>query len=87
MKNIDWNLVGIVKRSRNKFQALLLLKSPKMPSELGREMKISLTHASKVLRELYFNGLVECLNEELKVGRLYTLSKKGKRITTIMSKK
>ncbi len=87
MKDIDWNLVGFVKRSENRIRALELLKSPFMPSELGEEMKVSLTHASKIIRELYAKKLVECLNEELKVGRLYVISKKGKKVMNIIVKK
>lgn len=51
-----------------------------MPSELSREMKISLTHASKIIRELNSKRIIHCLNEELKVGRLYQLTPLGQEI-------
>jgi len=75
-----WEVIGFTKRSKNRQKALKLLEKPMMPSELGKEMGISLTHASKIIRELHSKQLVECLNEQLKVGRIYKISKKGKNL-------
>lgn len=82
MKNtkINWDDVGFVKRSKNRTKALRLLKQPKMPSELGRGMKISLTHASKICRELYSEKLIRCLNDKMKVGRIYQVTEKGSKV-------
>ena len=77
---INWNVVGYVKRSKNKCEALSLLEFPTMPSELAKEMKISLTHGSKIIRELNAKKLIKCLNEKLKVGRIYQLTERGKQI-------
>jgi predicted transcriptional regulator len=86
MEATDWNLVGFVKRSKNRLKVLELLKSPMMPSELGKEMKISLTHASKIIRELDSKGLIACLNEELKLGRIYRVTKLGEKIIKTIKK-
>jgi predicted transcriptional regulator len=75
-----WEIIGFAKRSKNRQKAIKILEKPMMPSELGKEMKISLTHASKIIRELHSKQLVECLNEQLKVGRIYKTSKRGKSI-------
>lgn len=80
MSNTYWESVGFVKRSKNRIKAMELLNDPLMPSEIGKEMQISLTHASKIIRELYKKKLVNCLNENLKVGRIYKLTKKGQKI-------
>lgn len=80
MQDTFWDSVGYVKRSPNRLKALQLLDSPMMPSELGRAMKISLTHASKVIRELHSKDLVVCLNENLKLGRIYRTTAKGKKV-------
>ena len=80
MKDTFWELVGYVKRSPNRVKALGLLTAPTMPSELGREMKISLTHASKIIRELHSKELVSCLNESLKLGRIYRITNMGKKV-------
>lgn len=80
MKDINWILIGFIKRSKNRQKAMELLDNPLMPSELGKKMSISLTHASKIIRELTTNGLIRCLNEELKTGRMYQLTNLGKKI-------
>lgn len=80
MKEINWNLIGFIKRSQNRMRVLKLLENPKMPSEIGKEMKISLTHASKIVRELNKKKLIFCLNNKLKVGRIYFLTDKGKKV-------
>jgi len=49
-----------------------------MPSEIAKKIEIRLNHVSMFLKELKDNGLVECLNEETKKGRLYQLTKLGK---------
>lgn len=72
-----WDAVVFIKRSKNRLSALKLLRNPLMPSELAKEMKISLTHGSKIVRELYKQGLVECLNNNVTVGRIYRITKKG----------
>ena len=75
-----WDLVGFVKRSKNRQKAIHLLLNPIMPSELGRTMKISLTHASKIVRELHSKKLIRCLNDKLKVGRIYHLTENGQKV-------
>jgi len=78
MTKTNWELIGYVKRSDNRLRALRLLQTPMMPSELGKEMKISLTHASKIVRELNSKKMISCLNKNLKVGRIYQITKVGK---------
>ncbi len=80
MTKVDWSAVGYIKRSKNRKDALKLLETPMMPSELGKEMKISLTHASKIVRELNSQSLVKCLNDGLKVGRIYRTTSKGMKV-------
>jgi len=80
MTGTFWELVGYVKRSPNRAKALGLFNSPTMPSELGKKMQISLTHASKIVRELHSKKLVVCLNEKLKLGRIYRLTPQGKKV-------
>lgn len=77
---INWDDVGFIKRSKNRTKVLKILVQPKMPSELGREMNISLTHASKICRELCSKKLIECLNDKMKVGRIYRVTEKGSKV-------
>ena len=80
MAKIDWVLVGFVKRSKNRQRVLKLLEKPMMPSEVSKEIKVSLTHASKIIRELNKKKLIHCLNEKLKIGRIYQITNLGKKI-------
>ena len=52
----------------------------KMPSEIARDSGIRQNHISNVLRQLKEHEMVECLNPEVKKGRLYRLTEKGVKI-------
>lgn len=80
MVAIDWKVIGYVKRSKNRFEALKLFEKPTMPSELAQQMKISLTHGSKIARELNSKKLIHCLNEGEKIGRLYIITQDGLKV-------
>lgn len=49
----------------------------KMPSEIARDSDIRQNHISKVLSELKAHKLVECINPEVRKGRLYRHTDKG----------
>ena len=52
----------------------------KMPSEIARDAEIRQNHISKVLSELKAHELVECINPEVRKGRLYRHTDKGEKI-------
>ena len=52
----------------------------KMPSEIAKDSGIRQNHISNVLRQLKEHEMVECLNPEVKKGRLYRLTEKGVKI-------
>ncbi|WP_458458688.1 hypothetical protein, partial [Pseudobutyrivibrio sp.] len=56
----------------------------KMPSEIARDSDIRQNHISKVLAELKAHELVECINPEVRKGRLYRHTEKGDRIVKNM---
>lgn len=74
MKKVDWNTVSYIQRSKNRSKSLTLLEKPMMLSELSKEMEISLTYASKIVRELNSKSLVDSLTDDLKVGRIYRIN-------------
>lgn len=57
----------------------------KLPSEISKDINIRLNHVSTVLNDLKSHGLVECLNEEAKKGRLYKLTELGKNAIQIIN--
>jgi len=52
----------------------------KMPSEIARDAEIRQNHISKVLSELKARDLVECINPEVRKGRLYRHTDKGEQV-------
>ena len=56
---------------------ILVLTKPKTPKEISEETKLKFSNVSDVLRAMQEKGLVRCLNPEERMGRLYSLTKKG----------
>ncbi|MEW6294809.1 MAG: winged helix-turn-helix domain-containing protein [Candidatus Diapherotrites archaeon] len=50
------------------------------PKEISKGIDVRINHVSMFLRDLKKNKLVECLNEEDKRGRLYQLTRIGKKV-------
>ena len=53
----------------------------KTPTKIAKETGILTNHISKVLKELKEHGIAECINEEMRKGRLYKLTNKGLEIS------
>lgn len=58
----------------------------KIPSAIARDSGIRTNHISKVLSELKAHELVECINPEVRKGRLYRLTDKGDEIVKNLEK-
>ena len=52
----------------------------KIPTAIANDSGIRTNHISKVLLELKTHELVECINSEVRKGRLYRLTDKGEEI-------
>ena len=52
----------------------------KIPTVIAKDSEIRPNHISKVLAELKEHELVECINPEVRKGRLYRLTNKGEKI-------
>ncbi len=52
----------------------------KIPSGISKDSGIRTNHISKVLRELKKHELVECINPDVRKGRLYRLTDKGEKV-------
>ena len=51
-----------------------------IPTQIAENSGIRTNHISKVLSELKAHELVECINPEVKKGRLYRLTDKGEKL-------
>ena len=52
----------------------------KIPTHIARDSEIRPNHISKVLSELKAHELVECINPEVRKGRLYRHTDKGEQV-------
>ena len=52
----------------------------KIPTHIARDSEIRPNHISKVLSELKAHELVECINPEVRKGRLYRHTDKGEEV-------
>ena len=48
-----------------------------IPTQIAKNSGIRTNHISKILSELKAHELVECINPEVRKGRLYRLTDKG----------
>lgn len=55
----------------------------KMPNQIAKDSGIRQNHISNVLRQLKEHELVECINPEVRKGRLYRLTEKGGKIVKL----
>ena len=53
---------------------------PRFPSELAKKAGIKQNHVSNVLKELKNKGLVDIINPEVRKGRYYVLTDRGREI-------
>ena len=52
----------------------------KIPSQIAKDTDIMQNHMSATLKQLKEHELVECINPEVRKGRLYRLTNKGEEI-------
>lgn len=55
------------------------------PAEISKGNNMQISHVSMYLTELKRGGIVECLNETAKKGRLYRLTPLGKKVLKCIS--
>lgn len=76
------DLVKYINNSSYRVNVLKYLSdgNVKMPRDIAKNCNILPNHISNVLTLLRNLGLLECINPEVKKGRLYRLSEDGKNI-------
>ena len=75
---MDEDVIKYVNRSKYRSRTLKAIgEGIKMPKEIANDSGILQNHISNVLRQLKDKNLVECLNPNVRKGRLYRLSDEG----------
>ncbi len=73
-----WELAGKVHASSYRIKVLSkLAETPRMPTQLSKELDIKMSHISRTLRELVNLGLVESLTPEVRKSRVYGITNLG----------
>ena len=78
---VEWDNIGFIVRSKYRKNVFLSLEKPIRPSQIAKKLDLRLTHVTRALRELKQKGFAKCLNPNERIGRLYTLTDKGKKLT------
>jgi len=81
-----WGDVSYVIASKTRKSIVLRLETPRTPTFLAKDLGINLANVSRALAELEDKKIVACLTPEQKVGKIYSLTKKGKDIHDQMKK-
>ena len=70
--------ISYVKISQYRTKVMKSLEGEvKIPSQIAKDSEIRTNHISKVLSELKAHELIECINPEVRKGRLYRQTDKG----------
>ena len=73
--------ISYVEISRYRAKVMKTLEDDvKMPTQIAKDSGIRTNHISKVLSELKAHELVECINPEVRKGRLYRHTDKGEEV-------
>ena len=59
---------------------MVLMKHELCPTQIVEKTKYPQSHVSKTLKELAAQNLVVCMNPDARKGRLYGLTKDGRKI-------
>ncbi len=77
---MSWKDVSYVIASKTRKAIVLKLDSPRTPTFLAKDLNINLANVSRALTELEEKGIAVCLTPKQRVGKIYSLTKKGKNV-------
>lgn len=75
---MDWDDIGFIKASYIREKILIHLgKKPSTPKDLTDELSIHFPQISCNLKQMCERGLIQCLTENRKKGKVYSITEKG----------
>lgn len=83
---MSWDEISYVIASKTRKSIVIKLDTPRTPTFLAKDLSINLANVSRALTELEEGNVVVCLTPKQKVGRIYSLTKKGKDILVKIKK-
>ena len=79
---MSWDEISYIMSSKTRHAIILKLDTPKTPTILANNLKINIANVSRALSELQSKKIVICMTPTQRVGRIYGLTKKGKKVTS-----
>jgi DNA-binding MarR family transcriptional regulator len=86
---MDWQKYAWVNRGKRRQQTLEVLNKSANPltiNAIHEKVSIAISQTSVIIAELEGEGLIECLNSQDKIGKLYRITEEGKEIITTLTK-
>jgi len=83
---MSWDEISYVIASKTRRSLVIKLDTPRTPTFLAKDLSINLANVSRALAELEGKKIVACLTPKQKVGKIYSLTKKGKDVLVKMKK-
>ena len=74
---MSWEEISFVVASKTRKLIILKLDTPRTPTILAKVLSVNLANISRSLSELEEKGMVICLTPEQRMGKIYSLTKKG----------
>lgn len=82
-----WGIIGFIKVSPSRLKTLQCLNDNHlMPTEISKITELSTAQVSIALHDLKKIGIVRCMNENAKKGRIYQCTPLGLEILDIIEK-
>jgi|TARA_Y100000310_G_C20696925_1_gene826360 predicted transcriptional regulator len=78
---MNWELYAWLKRGNRRKEVLKVIASSNTPltvNEIKTKVKIAMAQASFTVKELLNKRLIDCLNPNDKIGKLYKINKGGR---------
>ncbi|MDE1876674.1 MAG: helix-turn-helix transcriptional regulator [Thaumarchaeota archaeon] len=83
---MSWDEVSYIIASKTRKAIVSRLDTPRTPTFLAKDLDLNLANISRAITELEDKGIVVCLTPKQKVGKIYSLTKKGNDIVTKVKK-
>lgn len=77
---MNWELYAWLKRGNRRREALKIIAGSNTPltvKEIKNKLKVAMAQSSFTVKELLDKKLIDCLNLNDKIGRLYRINKNG----------
>jgi hypothetical protein len=84
---IDWEDYSFVIRGKQRREIILLMDRTKTPTELKKESGFNFNNVSRVLVQFAKHNIARCLTPKQEVGRLYSLTQRGKAVRNELVKR